>query len=301
MSLQPVRLVIGFSPGSLSERIARSLTDALARTLDAPIRLEHMPGENGSLAARTVAASVPDGRTLFIATLGTHALAPNLPRSPGYDARRDFDAVSLIAQAPLLLACHPSVAASSTAALIALARAQPGGITYATSALGGCPHLAAELFQTMAGVHLRHVRYAQTERLYADLEAGRVALSFNNIMSMLPHCRRGVLRALAVSSTARSDAAPGVPTLDESGLPGYEVTNWVGLVAPRGTPPAVLKRASDAVAAAVRTPDVRAEYVRSGVVPRGSDPETFAEFIAHEIARWRPAVQRFSDESMHVD
>ena len=185
-----VRLVLGFSPGSFSDRIAGIISGPLADALGRQVSIELRPGHNGIQAARDVAAAAPDGQVLFMATLGTHAIAPNIGGSSPYDPLRDFTCVSLVAKSPLLLACNTTLAMESTAELIGHARAADDPLTYATSAVGGAPHLAAELFQELTGITLQHVRYDETERLYRDLEAGAVALSFNNLISMLPRCRR---------------------------------------------------------------------------------------------------------------
>ncbi|MGE5524233.1 MAG: Bug family tripartite tricarboxylate transporter substrate binding protein [Rhodospirillaceae bacterium] len=284
---EPTRLVIGFSPGSLSDRIARAIAGPLSNALNEAVEVVGQPGENGAPAARGVARSRPDGRTLFVATLGTHALACHVTRDLPYDPSRDFAPVALLAQAPLLLACHPDVPARSTADLVALARERRGAITYASSAIGGAPHLAAALFQSIAGVELRHICYARTEQLYRDLEAGDVMLSFNNIVSMLPVCRRGALRALGVSSASRSSLAPDVPTLQEEGVADYEVTNWAGLVAPRGTPQARIEELHAATNVALETIAVRDAWATAGMIAPQSTPTSFSTFIAEEIDRWR--------------
>ena len=240
----PVRLIVGFSAGSASDLIARGLKSELSRELGARVEIELRPGGNGAPAACEVATSEADGKTLFMATMGTHALAPHLGETLPYDPVQHFAPVSLVALAPLVLACHESLEVSNAHELIELARTRPGEITYGTSAVGGAPHVAAELFQSLAGIEMRHVRYEHTERLYKELEAGLISISFNNIMSMLPRCRGGSLKALAVTSAGRSAVAPDVPTLIESGLPGYEVTNWVGIVAPKNTPSAVTSSAA---------------------------------------------------------
>ncbi|MES2562869.1 MAG: tripartite tricarboxylate transporter substrate-binding protein, partial [Pseudomonadota bacterium] len=245
------KLVVGFSSGSASEQIARVLAAALERELDCAIVIELRPGNNGADAALEVARSKPDGTTLFIATLGTHALAPHLNSKLPYDALRDFSFVSLLTTAPLVLACHSSIRVTNARELIELARDHPGVLTYGTSALGGAPHVAAELFCALADVEMKHVQYAQTERLYADLEAGRVALTFNNIMSLLPRCQSGVVHALAVTSATRSPVAEHVPTLAELGLPGYNMTNWLGVVAPRATPHTTIEVLSRAISGAL--------------------------------------------------
>jgi tripartite-type tricarboxylate transporter receptor subunit TctC len=208
---------------------------------------------------------------------------------------KDFEAVSLVSSAPLVLACHASLGVATPGELISLARAKPGTLTYGTSAVGGAPHLAAELFQSLAGVTLEHVRYSHTERLYDDLEAGRIALTFNNMMSMLPRCGSGAIRALGVTSARRSAAAGHLPTLAECGLGDYEVSNWLGLVAPRGTPANIVRTLSVAAAAAVGAPEVEREFVSAGVTPRGSGPAELAAFIERELARWGPIVARFRD------
>ena len=283
-----VRLVLGFSPGSLSDHIARIVRDALAEQLGAFVTLELKPGLNGIPAARDVAASAPDGSTLFMATLGTHAIAPYLSADLPYDPLRDFTCLALVSRSPMLLACHPSVGADSVGELIERARSVE--LTYATSAVGGAPHLAAELFQRLAGVTMRHVRYDQTEMLYRDLEAGRVALSFNNIISMLPRCRSGKLRALGVSSSERSEIAPEVPTIAEAGVTGYEMSNWVGIAGPCGLPEATTSRLNAAVTAAVRSDRVSAELRAQGIIPCGGTAQEFASLILGETEKWRPIV-----------
>jgi tripartite-type tricarboxylate transporter receptor subunit TctC len=286
-----VRLLLGFSPGSLSDYIARILLDALEEQLG-HVTLELKPGNNGIPAALAVAQSAPDGATLFMATLGTHAIAPYLQADLPYDPLRDFTCIALVSRSPMLLACHPSVAATSVSELIALARKTE--LTYATSATGGAPHLAAELFQRLTGVTMRHVRYDRTEKLYEDLEAGIVALSFNNIISMLPRCRSGKLRALGVSSNERAAIAPDIPTLSEAGVAGYEMSNWVGLAGPCGISDAMTRRLSSAVAAAVRSDEVGAALRARGIIPCGSTSAGFASFILSETEKWQPIVAQLS-------
>ena len=283
-----VRLVLGFSSGSLSDHIARILRDALADQLGAPVTIELKPGRNGIPAAREVLESQPDGATLFMATLGTHAIAPYLAPHPAYDPLQDFTCLSLVSRSPMLLACHPALGVNSVATLIE--RARSAELTYATSALGGAPHLAAELFQRVAGITMRHVRYDQTEVLYQDLEAGRVSLSFNNIISMLPRCRSGKLHALAVTSRERAGIAPDIPTMEESGIAGYDMTNWVGIAGPRGMDEAAAARLSGAVVAAVRSERVSTALSAQGIIPCGSTGEEFAAFIRGETEKWRPVV-----------
>jgi tripartite-type tricarboxylate transporter receptor subunit TctC len=289
-----IRLIVGFSRGSASDEIARALVPQLSRELGQSVDIELRPGNNGAPAAQEVAKAAADGRTLFMATLGTHALAPHLSDNLPYDPMLDFAPVSLIATAPLVLACHPSLRVSNARELIEQARERPRSLTYASSAIGGAPHLAAELFQSISGIEMQHVRYERTEQLYEDLEMGRISVSFNNIMSMLPRCRAGKLTAIGVTSAQRTAAAPTLSTIAESALPGYEVSNWLGIVAPKGTPRLILNDLRAATASTLRSSDVEHAFLAAGVTP-ATAPIEFADFIAAEMRRWAPVVNRFRD------
>ena len=289
-----MRLVIGFSPGSASDNVAQALAPELERRLGQPVEIERHPGGNGVPAARLVARSRPDGATLFVATLGTHALAPYLDPGAGYDPLTDFTPVALVARSPLILACHPSLPVATVPELIALARAQPGTVSYGSSAFGGAPHLAAALFEHMAGVTLRHVRFEQTSRLYRDLCGGRVDLSFNNPMSMLPRLAERALRGLAVTAATRSPVAPELPTLAEAGLPGYDVSNWVGIVAPGGMPEETTCVLAQAIAAALQSDTVTRSWSAAGIERPAGAPGDFAAFLAQELERWGPVARRLT-------
>ena len=291
-----IRLVLGFSRGSMSDHIAHVIEPALTRSLGEPVVIELKPGGNGAPAAVEVARSAPDGRTLFMGTMSTHALAPHFAESLPYDVLSDFAPVSLVARSPLVLGCSREIDAGSTAELVSIARKSPGVLAYGTSSFGGAPHLAAELFAKLADIRLRYVRYDETERLYADLESGRIALSFNNIVSMLPRCRAGRVRALAVTTAERSAAVPELPTVTESGVAGFDVSNWLGLLAPRATPAATVEQLSRAVSAAVRMPEVTSAFCDAGVDPHGSTPDEFHRFISTELARWEPIIARIKKE-----
>lgn len=289
-----LQLVIGFSPGSASDEIARLVAPELAAVLGREVQVVPLPGENGAKAARHVAAAKPDGNTIFVATLGTHAVAPHYSAKCGYHAIRDFEPVSLLVHAPMVLGVNSQLHVNTVNDLIAIAQEKPGAITYATSAHGGAPHLAAELFQAMAAVELQHVTYRHTERLYDDLAEGRVMLSFNNIKSMLPRCHRGGITAVATTGTTRSAVAPELPTMAESGLPGYDMSNWVALSAPKGTPRHALDVLGAACGTVMHAEGVVAQLSKSGVTAVGSSPGMFADFLAKENARWRPVVKQFS-------
>src|SRR5689334_17539748 len=200
---RPIRLVIAASPGSASDILTRTVAPALADQLDAPLEVVPKEGGNGAVSAQFVARSVPDGSTLFMTSLHIHAVGPSLHPHLPYNVVKDFTPISLVARCPLLLAVHPSVAAHSVEQLTKLALAQPDTLSFASSAVGGSPHLATALYQQMTGVRMRHVCYERTQALFADLAAGRISLSFNNIMSMLPLLASGRLRGLAVTGRER--------------------------------------------------------------------------------------------------
>jgi tripartite-type tricarboxylate transporter receptor subunit TctC len=292
MSTTPLRIVIGFSPGSMSDDIINLVAPPLGQALGRPVQIERIAGDSGAHGAVVVTHAAPDGNTLYVATLGTHALAPHVRRDLPYDALNDFTPVSLLTQSPMWLACNPALPLRDVQGLLAHAREHPGKLAYGTSAIGGAPHLAAELFQSVTGVTLRHARYDETQKLYVDLEAGNIALSFNNVMSMLPRCAAGTLRALAVTSATRLPVAPDVPTFAEQGAPGCEMSNWCGLVAPRGTPTDIIESISQAAGDAVNRRDIAGKLINAGIAPMGSSAMAFARFMAAELARWRPVGAR---------
>ena len=296
MNAPPLRIVVGFSPGSASDDIANLIAQPLGEQLQRPVSIERIPGDNGAHGATAVARAPADGNTLFVATLGTHALAPHVRKDLPYDPQRDFEPVSLLTQSPMLLACHPALPVRDVQSLLAYARANPGLLAYGTSAIGGAPHLAAELFQAVTGVQLRHACFDETQQLYADLETGRIALSFNNIMSMLPRCNAGKLRALGITGSRRSHVAPAVPTLTESDVAGSEMSNWIALVAPRGTAAAQVNAISMAAQSVIDSAVVSAALGAAGIAPCGSTPAELGQFIDAELNRWNPVVARFSQK-----
>lgn len=292
-----IRLLLGFTPGSVSDRVAQIIAPALSRQLGQPVIVERHPGENGAIAAGIAARAARDGRTLFMATLGTHAIAPCIRADLPYHPVRDFTPVSLLVRAPLILVVNPGVAATSVAELIALARSSPHPLAYASSAMWGAPHLAGELFSLMADVRMTHVPYDDTRRLYSELVAGRVALTFNNVMSMRPFMESGRLRGLATTGAARSPVLPQLPTLSEAGLAGYEVMNWLGVLAPAGTLHEIAGRLSQELSAVLQTNAVRDLLSAQGVEIVGSAPPAFASHIGRELARWAPVLKKISARS----
>lgn len=280
----PLRILIGFSPRSASDDLVRCIAPALSAALEQPVEVELMPGELGVLAAKAAMASAPDGNTILVATFGTHAINPNLRADLGYDPRTDFAPVCLATRSPLILGTRPSLEARSVSELVALAGKTE--LTYGSSAVGSAPYLAGLLFQKMAGVKMTHRAYADTRKLYEDLQAGRLDLSFNNAASMLPPVRAGRLRALAVTTPQRCSAAPDVPTVAQAGLEGFALNNWLGFVAPLNTPPAAVTRLNRALVAALNAPASQAFFIDNGIDVVGSTPEEFSAHVAAEMQRW---------------
>ena len=283
--LDDLHLLIGFSEGSASNIVARMISPALGKALNQTVRLERIPGENGALCMERVARAAPDGRTLAIA-IQANIIGSLMHAKKRYDPLVDLAPVALFAKSPMVLAVSNTLGVASVAELIALARSQPGRLTYAASATGGAPHLAGVLFNVMANTSMRLRVYAETDALYADLAAGRISATFNNIMSALPLAHAGKLRILAVTALERSPKAPEVPTIDESALPGYEIMNSIGLVAPAATPASVIARINAAVAQAVSTPEVRQSLSASGMEPVVASPEAFAVHLRAIMERW---------------
>ncbi len=283
-----MRLVVGFSKGSASDHLARALAPCLERRLAEPVVIERVKGDDGAKAAALVAGSTPDGKTLFIATLGTHAITPLVRRL--YDPVRDFSPISLLVEGPLVVASSRASGLDSIAALMSAAKAgkQP---TFGCSAVAGAPRLAGELFNHLTGGRLRPVAYEETRSLYDDLVSGRLDLTFNNISSVLPLARAGQINALAVTSAAPSPTAPDLSTVCGSGLAAYEVTNWLGLVGPKHMARAKIEEIQQAVASTAT--ELADEMRQAGLEITASSPAVFRGLIRHEMDRWEPIAARF--------
>lgn len=280
----PLRVLIGFSARSASDDLMRCLQPALASALGRPVEIELIPGELGAIAAKRAIASAPDGNTLLVATFGTHAINPNLKPGLGYDPLRDFTPVCLAARSPLILGTRLSLAAHSVADLIALAGKTE--LSYGSSGIGSAPYLAGLLFEKLARVKIHHRAYPDTRNLYEDLQAGKLDLSFNNAASMLPLVQAGKLRALAVTTPERCSALPDVPAMQEAGLEGYALNNWLGFVAPPRTPPADVTMLNRALIEAMNSAGSRAFLAANGIDIVGSTPPEFSAHIAAEMNKW---------------
>ena len=286
-----VRLIVGFSPRSASDTMASALAPELAKVLGRPVVLDRHMGEDGVVAARTLMPCPPDGLHLMIVTLGTHALSPAVALSPPYDPVADFTPVALLMRTPLVLGVASSLPVSSMADLLALGRTRP--LTFGCSAAVGAPRLAAELFKRDAHLDLHAVVYAQTERLYADLSAGRIDASFNNPMTMLPFIAKGQLRGIASTGSARLAADASLPTMEECGLADFVVENWVGVVAPKGLTADAAESLNRAVREALATPSMAVTLAQLGLEAPAKDvtfssAAGFAAYIGDQSSRWAP-------------
>lgn len=287
----PLRLIVGASAGSAAAILARAFAPALAAELRQPLNIEFHQGENNESGAALLTQSAPDGYTILMTTLGVLAIRPNLHPETRAAAGSELTPVALVARCPLLLAVHPSVPAQSVDELTRYARAHPGELTFAASAIGGAPHVAAELYMSMTGVDMRLACYQSTHKLFDDLKAGRLSLTFNNIMSMLEPLAKGEFRGLAVTSAKRSAAVPALPTMDETGLAGYEITNWLGIVAPPRTAPPLVATLNSAIIAALNSDEVTRNLTACGMQAAGSSAAEFTRYIHSELERWAPIVK----------
>ena len=279
-----VRLVIPFPPGGSSEVQARILAQALSEDWKQPVVIEYKPGAGTTVGAAYIAKSPPDGYTLYqVAT--SHTISASLYRNLPYDAVTSFAPISLLSVSPLILSVHPRVKAATMKELVDLARAKPGTLNYATSGSGTSPHLAAELFRMGAEVDIVHVPFKGNGPALTALLGGQVDFQFTDVAS-ISHLQSGKLRALAVTTTRRSSQLPDVPTVAESGIPGYETSNWFALLAPAGTPREVVSRIHASVVAALKQPAVRERYLAQGIEPIGSSPEELGAFLRNEVAKY---------------
>ena len=287
---KPIRFIVPFPPGGGNDTIARLVAQKLSVALGQQVIVDNRPGAGGTIGAEAAARSPGDGYTLFLAGVATHGINPNLRKKLPYDALKDFEAVSLIASAPLLVVVHPSLPAKSVKELIAIARARPGQINYASNGAGGSSHLAGELFNMMAGVKLAHIPYKGLAPALTDLMSGEVQVMFSSAVAMLPQVKAGRLRAIAMTGSKRSAAIPNVPTVAEAGLPGYETGSWYGVVVPAGTPKGAIDRLSREIQTIVKSQDITSRLNEEAVIPIGSTPEAFDKHIRNELARWAKVI-----------
>jgi tripartite-type tricarboxylate transporter receptor subunit TctC len=288
-----VRVIATSPPGGAVDLLARIVAQEFTQALGQPFVVENRPGANGNIGVDLVLKTPPDAHALFVAPPGPFSINAALMRSMPFDPRADIAPVALLGVSPLLLAVHPSVPARNLEELIAWLRAQRGRVDYASQAVGSTGHLAMELFKTLAGVEATHIPYkGSAAQATTDLLAGRVAMSFVNTSTALPYVRTGRLRAIAVAERSRIAAAPELATLDESGLPGFEATPWLGLGARSGTAPEIVQRLNAIARHALERPEVVARLGRIGIEPRAMSPEEFTRFVAAETDKWSDIIRR---------
>ncbi len=287
---KPIHIVVGFPPGSQPDIVARLLGQKLAEALGKAVVVENVTGAAGNIAADRVAKAAPDGYTLGLLSQTHIAINPSLYKL-AYDPVKDFAPVSQVTVSPNMLVVHNAVPAKSVKELVALAKAQPGGLTFASSGSGSGTHMAAELFKSTTALDIRHIPYKGVVAAIPDLLGGRVTMMFSPIPVVLPLVREGKLRALAVTSLRRSSAAPELPTIAESGYPGFEATNWYGLFAPARTPATIVRRLHLETVKALALPELRGKLTDLGMEVIGNSPDEFASVIKSEIPKWAKMIK----------
>ena len=281
-----VRIIVPFPPGAGVDIVTRAVSGRLAEALGQQVIVDNRAGAGGILGAEVAAKATPDGYTVFMATAGILTVIPHMNSKAPYSVERDFIPVSLVASVPSVLVVHPSMPVKSVKDLIALAKAKPGEINYASTGNGTLPHLAAEFFKQQAKVNMVHIAYKGSAPATTDLLGGNVQVFFGNMLSVIEQVRAGRLRALAVTSLQRQAVAQDIPTMIESGFPGFEAGTWFGLLVPAGTPREVVGRLHADTAKAVRQPDVQKQLAGQGATTIGNTPEQFAAYIKSESAKW---------------
>lgn len=288
---RPIRFILPVAAGSTSDTLGRLIAKEMSEYLGQPLVIDNQPGAGGNLGVPIAARAAPDGHTLLLIS-SAQAISPSLYPKLGYDLQRDFAAVTQLTAGLYMLVVHPSVPARSVQELVALARRRPGQLLYGSAGIGTGTHLAGELFKAAAGVELLHVPYRGMGPATSELLGGQLAVIFSGLPSGLPHWKSGRVRALGVTSTSRSPAAPELPTLAESGLPGFEATTWQGLAVPAKTPAAIVHRLKVEADRALRATPVHEKLAALGADAVGSTPEQFATYIRSETVKWGRLVER---------
>ncbi|MCB2031779.1 MAG: tripartite tricarboxylate transporter substrate binding protein [Rhodoferax sp.] len=286
-----LRIVVPFSPGGSTDVMARLMGKHLSERLGQAVVVENKPGAGGNIGADAVAKAAPDGYSLVMGSIGTHATNGLIYPSMPYDSLRDFSPVVLVSTVTLVLVVHPSLPARSTAELVSMLRAEPGRHSYASGGVGASQHLAAELFKYMTKTDMQHVPYKGSAAALSDLLAGRVPVMFADVPLVASHIASGGLRALAVADSERSSALAGVPTVSESGVPGFKASAWYGLFAPAGTPEPVMTRLQTELVAILKLPEVRRAMTDQGATPSGLSGAELRGFQEAEVRRWREVVR----------
>lgn len=288
---RPVRIVVPYTPGGSNDVVARLLAQKLQDLWQQPVVVDNKPGAAGNIGATEVAKSAPDGYTLLLNNINITSMNPALIERMPFNAEKDFSHVSLLGTTALALAVHPSVQAQSVQDLTRLLRSQPGRLSYASSGNGSPQHMAMEMFKAMTKTSVVHIPYRGAAPALTDVAGGQIEMIISVVNQVIPHARAGRLRALAVTSRKRLNALPDVPTLDESGVPGYECEIWLGLSAPAGTPAPVIEMLNQAVRSAMATPDVVQRLGGQGIEVLVSSPEQMRQRVADDLKRWSQVIR----------
>jgi tripartite-type tricarboxylate transporter receptor subunit TctC len=289
---RPLRLIVPFPPGGSTDILARALGQKLSEGLAQPVVIDNRGGAGGTIGSEAAAKSSPDGYTIMMGHLGTLAVNVSMYKKLAYDPVKSFAPVCLMAMVPSVLVVNNALPVKSAEELIAYARANPGKLAYGSAGTGSTSHLTTEYFKLATGTDILHVPYKGVGPMLTDLVSGQLSMGLNGAPAVMPHVTSGRLRALAVSSLTRLPSLPDVPTLDESGLNGFEANGWYGIVAPAGTPGEIVRRLNSEVRRAMATPELRARLDAEGAIPSGGTPEEFGSFIASEIVRWGAVLKR---------
>ena len=284
--VKPVRIVVGFTAGGPSDIVGRIVAQQLTERLNRQVLVENRAGATGTIGADLVAKAPPDGYSLYLASQTTHAVAPYMYSKVGYDPVKDFATVVLVAQNPLLVVTHPSLGAKSIKELIAIAKSRPGDINFATGGIGSSPHMSMELLKNAAKINMVPIHYKGDSAATSDLLGGQVPLMSASISGLLPYVKSGRLNGIAVTGSKRSAIAPEFPTVAESGLPGFEVITWFGILATAGTPAEVVNRLNTEIIGSLAQPAVKEQFAKLGLEIVGNTPGQYATFLRAENVKW---------------
>jgi tripartite-type tricarboxylate transporter receptor subunit TctC len=289
--IRPIRVILSVPAGATPDVTARLITPGMSQILGQQLVVDNRPGGGGVIGAEIASKAAPDGYTVFISSPGALTILPHLRKDVPYDTLRDFAPVSLISIGPFVLITHPALPAKSVKELIALAKAQPGKLNYASAGNGVANHLAMELFKQMAGVDIVHVPYKGAPQAVTDVLSGNMNMMFNSIAPIVGHIKAGRVRVLGIASPKRSSQLPDVPTISEAGVPGFEAVNWFGMFVPAKTPKAIIARLNEAVVKVLHNEDIRAQYTKLGADAAGSTPEEFGAFVRRDMEQCAKVVK----------
>ena len=288
---RPLRIIVPFTPGGSTDILARALGQALGAAWHQPVVIENKPGAGGAIGAEAAAKADADGYTLFMGHIGTLAVNPTLYPRLRYDPLRDFAPVALVAKVPNVLVVNPGVPARSVAELVTLAKEKPGSLTYSTGGVGSAANLAMEYFKLETATQITHIPYKGAAPAITDIVSGQVSMTLTGLPPLLAHIRSGRLRAIATASAARLAQLPDVPTIAEAGVPGFEATQWYGIVVPAGTPRDVAERLGQQIQRSLATPELKKHLESEGALPESLGPEAFGKLIRSEIGRWAKVIR----------